>query len=97
MGKTPEEIEPSPMPFVVSFFAAGITATILAALVATLGIMGYAAGALLGLIVGLGFVATSMSSDYAFCGRRMSLFLIQSGYRVTYVVIMGVVLAGWPA
>ena len=95
MGKTAEEIEPSPTPFVVSFFTALITAVVLAGLIAALEISGAGAGALLGLVPGIGFIATAMASDTAFCGWGMRLFLIQSGYRVSYSIIMGGILGFW--
>ena len=95
IGKTADEIEPTPLPFVVSFFTAAVTAVLLAVLIQALGIASAAAGALLGLAVGLGFIATAMASDSAFCGWGLNLFLIQAGYRVSYSLIMGAILAAW--
>jgi hypothetical protein len=95
IGKTADQLQPSPMPYVISAVTALLTAIVMAALIATLGIAGPAEGALLGLIVGVGFIATSMASDYAFCGWSLNLFAIQSGYRVIYSIVMGVILAWW--
>ncbi|MEM7098297.1 MAG: DUF1761 domain-containing protein [Pseudomonadota bacterium] len=95
IGKTEEDIEPTPMPFIVSFFTAGITAVVLAMGISALSIAGAIDGAILGLAVGIGFIATAMASDTAFCGWGMRLFLIQAGYRVTYSILMGAVLGGW--
>ena len=97
LGITEEEIEPSPRPFIISFFTALLTAIVLAWLIVVTGMTGLAGGALLGLITGIGFIATAMASDSAFCGWSMKLFLIQSGYRVLYSIIMGAVLGAWPA
>ena len=95
LGKTEEDIEPSPRPFVISFFTALVTAIVLAWLIKSLGIYAWPEGALLGLVTGIGFIATAMASDSAFCGWSLKLFLIQSGYRVLYSILMGALLAGW--
>jgi len=52
-------------------------------------------GATLGLVTGIGFIATAMASDTAFCGWGMKLFVLQAGYRVLYSIIMAAVLGGW--
>ncbi len=95
LGKTEDDIEPSASPFVVNFFTALLTAIVLAWLVQALAITTFAAGAVLGLVTGIAFIATAMASDSAFCGWSMKLFLIQSGYRVLYSIIMGALLGGW--
>ena len=95
MGKTEDDIEPSASPFVISFFTALMTAVTLAWLVHALSIHGWAGGALLGLVTGVGFIATAMASDTAFCGWGLRLFIIQAGYRVVYSVVMGALLGGW--
>ena len=95
LGKTEEDIEPSPMPFVISFFTAALTCVVVAWLMLALGITGVLDGALFGLVVGIGFIATAMASDSAFCGWGMPLFLIQSGYRVAYSVLMGAIIGAF--
>ena len=95
IGKRPEDIKPSPTPFIVSFFAALITAILLALLIGGLGVVRVIDGAILGLVVGIGFIATAMASDSAFCGWGLRLFLIQAGYRVSYSALMGAILTWW--
>ena len=95
IGKTEDDIQPSPAPFIISFFTALLTTIILAALIRSLGIDTLSGGLLLGAITGVGFIATAMASDSAFCGWGMPLFLIQSGYRVLYTILMGGILAAW--
>ena len=95
IGKTPEEIKPTPAPFVISFFTALITSLVVALLIGGLGIRGAVDGAVLGALVGFGCIATAMASDSAFCGWGLRLFLIQAGYRVSYSVIMGAILGAW--
>ena len=96
LGKTADDLEPSPTPFVISFFTALLTCIVLAALLKGLAIGTLGGGLTLGALVGIGFIATAMASDSAFCRWGMSLFLIQSGYRVVYSIVMGGILAVWP-
>ena len=96
LGKGAEDLEPSPTPFVISFFTALLTCIVLAALLKGLAIGTLGGGLALGALVGIGFIATAMASDSAFCRWGMRLFLIQSGYRVVYSIVMGGILAVWP-
>lgn len=97
LGKTEDEIQPSPTPFVVSFVAALATCVVVAALMSGLGMTGAADGAVLGLLTGIGFIAASTASDTAFCGWSWKLWAIQAGYRIVYSAIMGAIIGGWPA
>jgi hypothetical protein len=95
LGKTEAELEPSAAPFVISFFTALLTAVVLAALIKSLAIADLAGGVAIGAVTGIGFIATAMASDAAFCRWGARLFLIQSGYRVTYSIVMGALLGFW--
>lgn len=95
LGKTADEIQPSPTPFIISFITALITAIVLAVFINALDISTLGGGIVIGLLVGVGFIATAMASDSAFCGWGVNLWLIQSGYRVLYSVAMGAILAVW--
>lgn len=95
IGKTEADIQPTPAPFVISFFTALLTAVVLAWLIGALGVTTWLGGATIGLVTGIGFIATAMASDTAFCGWGMKLFIIQAGYRVLYSILMGAVLGGW--
>lgn len=95
IGKTADQIQPSPAPFVISFITALITAIVLAMLINALNISTLGGGVAIGLLVGIGFIATAMASDAAFGDTGLKLWLIQSGYRVLYSVVMGAILAVW--
>ena len=95
LGKTEDELQPSPTPFIVSAITSLITAVALAAIIKALAITTWVGGLGIGALVGIGFIATAMASDSAFCGWTLRLFLIQSGYRVFYSLVMGVILAVW--
>ena len=96
IGKTEDEIQPSPQPFIVSAVAALVTCIVVAALMSGLGMTGLVAGAVFGLLTGIGFIATAMASDTAFCGWGWKLWSIQAGYRVAYSVLMGAIIGVWP-
>jgi hypothetical protein len=95
LGKREEDVRPTPLPFVISFVSASGTAIGIALLVAALNLVTLAAGLALGALVGVLFIAAAMASDSAFCGTGLPLFLIQSGYRIVYSLLMGGVLAIW--
>lgn len=95
LGKTEADLQPSPTPFVVSFFAALLSCVVLAAIMKGLALNTLGGGLLIGGLVGVGFIAASMASDSAFCRSGMPLFLIQSGYRVLYSILMGGILGAW--
>ena len=46
-----------------------------------------------GLIIGIGWVATSFGVNYLFAGRRLALFAVDAGYNVVLFAAMGLVLA----
>ena len=96
LGKSEDEIQPSPTPFVVSFVAALATCIVVAALMRGLGMTGIADGAVLGALTGVGFIAASLASDTAFCRWRWRLWAILAGYRVGYSIIMGAIIGVWP-
>ena len=95
LGKTAEDIEPSPKPFIISGVTTLITGFVMAVLIVCLGIDTWFDGAVLGLAVGIGFITASNVSDAAFCGWSWKLVAIQSSYRTVYSVIMGIILSVW--
>ena len=96
LGKTEDQIQPSPEPFVVSAVAALVTCIVVAALMQGLQMTGLITSIVFGLITGVGFIATSMASDSAFCGWGWKLWGIEAGYRGTYSALMGGVIGIWP-
>ena len=96
IGKREEDLGSPAIPMTLSFFTAFVTALLMALLMNALPtIKTILDGALLGLYIGVGFIAAAMASDYAFCRWPTQLFFIQAGYRVAYSVNIGAILAGW--
>jgi hypothetical protein len=52
-------------------------------------------GALYGFLAGFGWVATFIGTHYLFERKSFRLFLINAGYAVVSLTIMGVILAAW--
>jgi hypothetical protein len=52
-------------------------------------------GALWGFLAGFGWVATFLGTYYLFERRSMKLFLINAGYGIVALTVMGAILAAW--
>ncbi|HYL09145.1 MAG TPA: DUF1761 domain-containing protein [Candidatus Acidoferrales bacterium] len=83
------------IPYVVSMVANLVIAFILALVCATQKADSLVKGAQTGILVGIGFVATTTLSTYLFEGRSMHLFMINTGYPVVGLALMGAVIGAW--
>jgi hypothetical protein len=45
-----------------------------------------------GLVVGVGWVATSFGVNYLFAGRKLALFAVDAGYNVVLFALMGFII-----
>jgi hypothetical protein len=54
-----------------------------------------AMGAMWGFLAGAGWVATFVGTHYLFERRSFKLFLINAGYSIVALTIMGIILAAW--
>ena len=52
-------------------------------------------GLLLGLLVGVGFVATTAGVNYVFESRPRNLYLINAGYPVVSLALIGLLIGAW--
>jgi len=52
-------------------------------------------GALWGFLAGFGWVATFVGTHYLFERKSFTLFLINAGYSVVALTIMGIIIAAW--
>jgi hypothetical protein len=95
LGKSREELGDPARLMVAQFFLTLVIAAVLAAVVVRFGAVNWIEGAVLGLMLSLGLVATSLMSDWMFCGFSMKLYWMQIGYKVTYVTVMGAILGAW--
>jgi hypothetical protein len=54
-----------------------------------------AMGALWGFLAGFGWVATFVGTHYLFERKSFKLFIINAGYSIVALTVMGVILAAW--
>lgn len=99
VGLTRETIDERPRSEMIRGYIVAIIASIVIAV--ALAILIQAAGAkdidglTIGVVVGLGFVATVLGSVSAFEGRSLKLYLINAGYPVIMFAIIGALLGYW--
>ena len=83
------------IPYVVSMLLNLVIAFILALVCATQKADSLVKGAQTGILLGVGFVATTTLTTYLYEGRPMNLFLINTGYPVVGMALMGAVIGAW--
>ena len=98
VGMTREQIEQSganPAMYGLTFVGALVASYVLALFISAAGMGTLTGGVGIGLLAGLGFVATSFGSNYLFGRRSFSLYLLDAGYQVVSLVIGGAILGAW--
>ncbi len=81
-------------PFVLSFIALLVMASVLSGVIFHVNIYTARAGAISGALCWLGFVLTTVAVNNAFTFRRLSLTAIDAGHWLGVLMIMGAIL-GW--
>jgi uncharacterized protein YebE (UPF0316 family) len=82
-------------PYVWTFIASLVMFYALNILMKSIFAVGLIVGAKVGLLVGLGFVATNMLGDILFLKRPVTLWLINAGYPVFSLIIVGALFGIW--
>ena len=96
VGKSAEQLDSHRLaPYFVAFGANLVMAYILALVCAYTGANTAVKGAQTAVLLWLGFVATTSLTAYLFEGRPKELFLINYGYSLVGLVVMGGVLGTW--
>src|SRR3990172_2406962 len=96
IGKTREEVAAAPPTrFVIAFVAAVLEAYILAALLNITGGPRLATGVLMAVVLWASFVATTTAASYAFAGRGLRVWMIESGNHLVTLLVMGAILGLW--
>jgi len=97
IGKDPDTPpHPTPIPFIYLGIGLVVMAWVLAGLIGHLG-QGQVTlwnGIISGAFVWAGFVATTMSANYAFQGRPFTLTLIDGGHFLLVLLVQGAII-GW--
>ncbi len=102
-GRTAAEVQGetgrSPVPFIISFVALLIMASMLSGILSHLARggteMSVRSGLISGFFLWLGFVITTMAVNHAFHGERRSLTLIDGGHWLGVLLIQGAILGWW--
>jgi hypothetical protein len=83
------------IPLIIALVVAIVIAYTLAWLLPRLGAQSAVAGAKTGAVLALALIATTMAMNYGFEARSLSLWLINSGYMVVGMAVMGAIVGGW--
>ncbi len=84
-----------PAVYLLTFVLSLIAAMILALIIHQVHATDALAGARISFLLWLGFILTVRVSEALFNGTDMRLVMIDSGYRLVWAVVMGVILAEW--
>ena len=83
------------IPMIIAFAVAIIIAYTLASLLPKVGTQSAGSGARTGATLALALIATTLAMNYGFEARPVSLWLINSGYMVVGMAVMGGIVGGW--
>jgi hypothetical protein len=89
------EIGSSPLPYIMSLVTGLVIAYTLAWLLPKVGAASAASGAKTGALLGLALIGTTLAQNYGFEARPLSLWLINAGYMVVGMAIMGAIVGHW--
>ena len=81
--------------YAVSFACYLVMAVAMSILVHRMDVRMLRGGAKLGALLGVGFAATIGLTANVFSESRLSAWLIDAGYQVAYLIVMGVILVAW--
>ena len=96
---TPEDVAKmkadAPRAYGISFVAFLVMAAILQLLLNHLGVETWQGGVLWGAHIWLGFAATIGLMANVYSGKKFSIFVIDTGYQLVYLIAMGAILGAW--
>lgn len=99
LGKTRTDVERKgyTVPFLITFVALLVMSWMLAGVMAHMGQVSVRGGLITGALVWLGFVLTTMGTNDAFAGVKPLLTLIDTGYWLAALLVIGAVLGAFGA
>lgn len=95
LGRSKDEMKPSPGPFITAAVALLVMAYVLAGSIGHLGEVSLRTGIISGAILWAGFVATTIAVNNAFQGAKLSLSLIDAGHWLLVLLAMGAVIGAF--
>jgi hypothetical protein len=85
----------SPLPYIIALGAALVVAYAIAWLLPRLGTPSAGSGARAGAVLALALIASTLAMNYGFEARPLSLWLINAGYMVVGMTILGAIIGHW--
>jgi len=99
IGKTEAQLQAehghSPLPYIIALGAALVVAYAIAWLLPKLGTPSAGSGAKTGATLALALIGSTLAMNYGFEARPLSLWLINAGYMVVGMTIMGAIVGQW--
>lgn len=95
LGKTRADLGSVRAPLVMTLITSFIMAFALGVVLSAGGIVTWAEGFLLGIVIGCGIVAMGLVPMMVLERRPRGLFLINSGYAALGITLMSAIIAGW--
>jgi hypothetical protein len=95
IGKTREDLKPSPGPFIIAFVALLVMGWVLAGVIGHMDQVTIRNGALSGFFMWLGFVITTLTVNHGFGGQKPKLTLIDGGHWLGVLLVQGAVIGAF--
>ena len=96
IGRTEKDKpDPNPAMYVYTFVAAFVEAVAASFLLKAMGSTNLVSGLEAGFMIWLGFVATTNLANNLFAGRGWTVWLIESGDHLVYLLVCGAILSIW--
>jgi hypothetical protein len=95
VGRTREELGNAAFGYLLSAIGALVSSYALARIIKWAEVDDLWNGALVGILVWVGFVATVLAVTTYFGGRPRVLWMINAGYQLVALVLMGAILGAW--
>jgi hypothetical protein len=97
IGKTREDLKPSPGPFIIAFLALLMMGWVLAGVIGHMGQVTIRNGIMSGFLMWLGFVITTLAVNHGFGGQKPKLTLIDGGHWLGVLLVQGAVIGAFGA
>ena len=85
----------SPLPYIIALASALVVAYTIAWLLPKAGEHSAGGGAKMGATLALALIATTLATNYGFEARSLSLWLINTGYMLIGMAVMGAIIGAW--
>lgn len=95
IGKRPEDLGSPTASYMLSGLGTLLAATALSVIAEAVGATTAILGLGFGALVGVGFIAPVLATDYVYAGRSIHLYLLNVAYHVLSFILMGAIIGAW--